>query len=425
MTIAVTTYLYSRICSVSLPLETKRFTITHPKHKPMSDESFFTLAVHAGEDRDSHFGALSVPVYNASVYAFSDAEEGAAIHNEFKDGYYYGRLGNPTTNALEQTVAELEGAESCLAFASGMAAISAAILAHVRAGDHIVAPESMYSTTTNFLRHLAENLKIETTFVDAANPENYRDAVHPNTKLFWLETPSNPLLRITDLEKVSEIAKTQGIVTVVDNTFATPFNQRPIELGVDLVIHSGTKYLGGHSDLTSGLLAGRAETVRHVRTVATKLFGGNIAPQVAWLVMRGIKTLALRMERHNANASALANMLSDNPKVSAVYYPGLSTHQNHDIALKQMSGFGGMVSFDLGTVEAGKSFVNNVRLAALATSLGGVETIVQHAASMTHASIPIEERRRAGISDGLIRMSVGIEDVKDLAADITQAIEAI
>jgi len=425
MTIAVTTYLYSRICSVSLPLETKRFTITHPKHKPMSDESFFTLAVHAGEDRDSHFGALSVPVYNASVYAFSDAEEGAAIHNEFKDGYYYGRLGNPTTNALEQTVAELEGAESCLAFASGMAAISAAILAHVRAGDHIVAPESMYSTTTNFLRHLAENLKIETTFVDAANPENYRDAVHPNTKLFWLETPSNPLLRVTDLEKVSEIAKTQGIVTVVDNTFATPFNQRPIELGVDLVIHSGTKYLGGHSDLTSGLLAGRADIVKHVRTVATKLFGGNIAPQVAWLVMRGIKTLALRMERHNANASALANMLSGNPKVSAVYYPGLSTHQNHDIALKQMSGLGGMVSFDLGTVEAGKSFVNNVRLAALATSLGGVETIVQHAASMTHASIPAEERRRAGISDGLIRMSVGIEDVNDLAVDITQAIDAI
>ena len=308
----------------------------------MSDESFFTLAVHAGEDRESHFGALSVPVYNASVYAFSDAEEGAAIHNEFKEGYYYGRLGNPTTNALEQIVAKLEAAESCLAFASGMAAISAAILAHVRAGDHIVAPESMYSTTTNFLRHLAENLKIETTFVDAASAENYRDAVHPNTKLFWLETPSNPLLRITDLEKVSEIAKTQGIVTVVDNTFATPFNQRPIELGVDLVIHSGTKYLGGHSDLTSGLLAGRGDIVKHVRTVATKLFGGNIAPQVAWLVMRGIKTLALRMERHNANASALANMLSDNPKVSAVYYPGLSTHQNHDIALKQMSGFGAM-----------------------------------------------------------------------------------
>ena len=391
----------------------------------MSDESFYTLAVHAGEDRDSHFGALSVPVYNASVYAFSDAEEGAAIHNEFKDGYYYGRLGNPTTNALEHTVAQLEGAESCLAFASGMAAASAAILANVRAGDHIVAPESMYSTTTNFLRHLAENLKIETTFVDAANAENYRDATQPNTKLFWLESPSNPLLRITDLAKVAEIAKSARIVTVADNTFATPFNQRPIELGVDLVIHSGTKYLGGHSDLSSGLLAGGAEMVKHVRSVATKLFGGNIAPQVAWLVMRGIKTLALRMERHNANASALANTLSAHPKVSAVYYPGLPNHQNHEIAVRQMKGFGGMVSFDLGSVEAGKSFVNNVRLAALATSLGGVETIVQHAASMTHASIPAEERRRAGISDGLIRMSVGIEDIKDLEADIIQAIDAI
>ena len=391
----------------------------------MSDESFYTLAVHAGEDRDSHFGALSVPVYNASVYAFSDAEEGAAIHNEFKDGYYYGRLGNPTTNALEHTVAQLEGAESCLAFASGMAAASAAILANVRAGDHIVAPESMYSTTTNFLRHLAENFKIETTFVDATNDENYRDAMQPNTKLFWLESPSNPLLRITDLAKVAEIAKSAGIVTVADNTFATPFNQRPIELGVDLVIHSGTKYLGGHSDLSSGLLAGGAEMVKHVRSVATKLFGGNIAPQVAWLVMRGIKTLALRMERHNANGSALANTLLAHPKVSAVYYPGLPNHQNHEIAVRQMKGFGGMVSFDLGSVEAGKSFVNNVRLAALATSLGGVETIVQHAASMTHASIPAEERRRAGISDGLIRMSVGIEDIRNLEADIIQAIDAI
>ena len=391
----------------------------------MSDESFYTLAVHAGEDRDSHFGALSVPVYNASVYAFSDAEEGAAIHNEFKDGYYYGRLGNPTTNALEHTVAQLEGAESCLAFASGMAAASAAILANVRAGDHIVAPESMYSTTTNFLRHLAENFKIETTFVDATNDENYRDAMQPNTKLFWLESPSNPLLRITDLAKVTEIARSAGIVTVADNTFATPFNQRPIQLGVDLVIHSGTKYLGGHSDLSSGLLAGAATMVKHVRSVATKLFGGNIAPQVAWLVMRGIKTLALRMERHNVNASALANTLSAHPKVSAVYYPGLPNHQNHEIAVRQMTGFGGMVSFDLGSVEAGKSFVNNVRLAALATSLGGVETIVQHAASMTHASIPAEERRRAGISDGLIRMSVGIEDIKDLEADIIQAIDAI
>lgn len=388
----------------------------------MPNESFNTLAVHAGEDRDAHYGALSVPVYNASVYAFTDAEEGAAIHNEFKHGYYYGRLGNPTSEALEQTIAELEGAEAGLAFASGMAAVSAAILPNVRSGDHIVAPESMYSTTTNLLRHLSENLKIETTFIDAADAENYRDAIQPNTKLLWIETPSNPLLKITDIRKVVEIARSVGALTVADNTFATPFNQRPIELGVDIVIHSGTKYLGGHSDLTAGLLVGRTDQLKHIRSVATKLFGGTISPQVAWLVLRGIKTLALRMERHNSNASALANMLTTHPCVQRVYYPGLTDHANHGIASNQMSGFGGMVSFDLESVEAGKSFVNSVRIATLATSLGGVETIVQHAASMTHASIPAQERQRAGISDGLIRMSVGIEDFKDLEADIRQAL---
>lgn len=391
----------------------------------MSDISFDTLSVHAGEDREANFGALSVPIYNASVYAFTDAEEGAAIHNEFKHGYYYGRLGNPTTDALEKTIAELENAEAGQAFASGMAAVSAAILSNVRSGDHIVAPESMYATTTNLLRHLAENLNIETTFTDAADAENYRDAIQPNTKLFWLESPSNPLVRITDIAKVAEIARSVGILTVVDNTFATPFNQRPVELGADIVIHSGTKYLGGHSDLTAGLLAGRSDMVKHIRKVAIKLIGGTISPQVAWLVMRGVKTLALRMERHNSNAFALANMLAEHPMVKAVYYPGLESHENHDVAKRQMRGFGGMVSFDLGSVEAGKAFVNSVRLCTLATSLGGVETIVQHAASMTHAAIPAKERQKAGITDGLIRMSVGVEGIDDLKTDIQNALEQI
>jgi methionine-gamma-lyase len=390
----------------------------------MNNESFYTLAVHAGEDRLANFGALSVPIYNSSVFAFTDAEEGAAIHNEFKHGFYYGRLGNPTTEALEKTVAELEGAEDGLAFASGMAAISAVIIANVRAGDHIVAPDSMYSTTTNLLRHLSEHLRIETTFIDAGKVENYQDAARSNTRLFWLESPSNPLLRITDIRRVAELGSSAGILTIVDNTFATPFNQRPITLGVDAVVHSGTKYLGGHSDLTAGILVGKSELSKNVRSVATKLFGGTISPQVAWLALRGIKTLALRMERHNTNASALANMLSDHPKVRKVYYPGLSGHENHAVAAAQMGAFGGMVSFDLGSVDAGKSFVNNVKLCALATSLGGVETLVQHAASMTHASIPAEERQLAGITDGLIRMSVGIEDINDLKADITEALNA-
>lgn len=386
----------------------------------------YTKAVHAGDDHSSHYGALSVPIYPASVYAFTDADEGAAIHNEEKDGYYYGRLGNPTQRALETAVAELENTDAALALASGMAAVSAAIFTLVKSGEHIAAPQSMYATTTNFLHHLKERFNIETTFVDATDAENYRAAIQPNTKLFWIETPTNPLVLITDIEAVASIAREHGIATVADNTFATPFNQRPCELGVDAVIHSATKYLGGHSDLTAGLLVGKSEVVEAARHGANKFYGGNIAPQVAWLVIRGIKTLALRMERHNSNAFAIANMLGDHPKVTGVYYPGLESHQNHEIAKRQMpGGYGGMIGLDLGTVEAGKTFSNSVRLCTLATSLGGVETILQHSASMTHAAISREDRLKAGISDGLIRLSVGVEDVSDLIDDLTQALDKI
>ena len=386
----------------------------------------FTKAVHAGDDHAEHYGALSVPIYPASVYAFSDADEGAAIHNEEKEGYYYGRLGNPTQTALENAVTDLENGEASLALASGMAAISAAIFTLVKTGEHIVAPQSMYATTTNFLHHVKERFGIETTFVDATDAENYRAAIRPETKLFWIETPTNPLVLITDIEAVTSIAREHGIATVADNTFATPFNQRPLELGVDAVIHSATKYLGGHSDLTAGVLVGSREVVDAARHGANKFYGGNIAPQVAWLVIRGIKTLALRMERHNANAFAIANMLGDHPKVEAVYYPGLESHPNHEIAKRQMpGGYGGMIGLDLGTVEAGKAFANAVRLCTLATSLGGVETILQHSASMTHAPIPREDRLKAGITDGLIRLSVGVEDVDDLIADLTQALDKI
>lgn len=391
----------------------------------MDNKSFDTLAVHAGEDRTQNHGAMSAPIYSASVFAFTDADEGAAIHNHEKDGYFYGRLGNPTQTALEKTIAELENGEDALAFASGMAAISAAVLTLVKTGDHIVAPESMYSTATNFFHHLRENFGITTTFVDAANGENYREAIRDNTKVFWIETPSNPLVRITDIATVTAIAKSNGIHTIADNTFATPYNQHPLDLGVDVVIHSATKYLGGHSDLTAGLMAGDREIVEKARLSTTKLYGGNIAPQVAWLVMRGIKTLALRMERHNSNAFALANMLASHPKVTAVHYPGLERHQNHDIAKQQMKGFGGMIGLDVGTVEAGKALVNGVKLCTLATSLGGVETILQHSASMTHAAIPREDRIKAGVTDGLIRLSVGIENVDDLSLDIQQSLDKI
>jgi methionine-gamma-lyase len=392
----------------------------------MNKDSMFTKSVHAGDDHAAHYGALSVPIYPASVFAFSDADEGAAIHNEEKEGYYYGRLGNPTQTALENAVTDLENGEASLALASGMAAISAAIFTLVKTGEHIVAPQSMYATTTNFLHHIRDRFGIETTFVDATNAVNYHAAIRPETRLFWTETPTNPLVLITDIEAVTSIARDHGIATVADNTFATPFNQRPLELGVDAVIHSATKYLGGHSDLTAGVLTGKKEIVEAARQGANKFYGGNIAPQVAWLVLRGIKTLALRMERHNSNAFAIANMLGDHPKVKAVYYPGLESHQNHEIARRQMpGGYGGMIGFDLGTGEAGKAFANNVRLCTLATSLGGVETILQHSASMTHATIPSEDRLKAGITDGLIRLSVGVEDVNDLIADITQALDKI
>jgi len=388
----------------------------------MNDDSFFTLSVHAGEDRTANFGALSVPIYPASVFAFADADEGIAIHNYEKDGYFYGRLGNPTVDALERTVAELENGEAGLAFASGMAAVSAAAFTLVGSGDHVVAPESMYSTTTNFLKHIGDAFGVETTFVDAANAEAYAAAIRPNTKMFWIESPSNPLVRITDVAEVAAIGKKAGVATVVDNTFATPFNQRPLELGADLVIHSATKYLGGHSDLTAGVMAGRRDLVEKARHGAAKFYGGNIAPQVAWLVLRGIKTLGLRMERHNANASALANMLLEHPKISTVYYPGLENHQNHEIAKRQMRGFGGMLGADVGTAEAAKSLVNNLKICTFATSLGGVETLVQPVALMTHATLSPEERAAAGVSEGLLRISVGIENLDDICQDIYDAL---
>lgn len=389
----------------------------------MKKTSFFTRAVHAGEDRADHHGAVSVPIYNSTVFAFADADSGADIHNEVTPGYYYGRNGNPTADALEKAIAELEGGEAGLSFASGMAAVSAAILANVRTGDHIVAPESMYSTTTNLLKHLAAEFGIEVSFVDAQDARSYAAALRPNTRIVWIETPSNPLVQVTDIAAVTAIARSAGALTIADNTFATPFNQLPISLGVDIVVHSATKYLGGHSDLTAGVLVGSAEMVAQIRKTASKLFGGNIAPQVAWLVMRGMKTLGLRMERHNTNAFALANVLVKDSRVAAVYYPGLEGHVNHDVARKQMhGGFGGMIGLDLSTLVAGKAFVNKVELCTLATSLGGVETIVQHSASMTHAAIPAEERAKAGISDGLIRLSVGIEQFEDIRDDILQAL---
>jgi methionine-gamma-lyase len=389
------------------------------------DTSVFTQAVHAGDDLSKHYGAVSVPIYNASLYAFEDAEEGRRIHNYEQEGYFYGRLGNPTQEALELAMAQLEHGEAALAFASGMAAISAGALSVVKAGDHIVAPEGIYANAQKLFDYLQESLGISVTYVDATDAANYAAAIRPETKLFHLESPSNPILKITDIAAAVSIAKAGNIRTLIDNTFASPFNQTPLDMGVDLVAHSATKYLGGHSDLTAGMLIGSRELIDIARHKTTVLFGGNIAPQTAWLVLRGIKTLALRMERHNANALKIAEFLSGHPRVSAVHYPGLSSHKNHDVAARQMRGFGGMVSFDVGSVEAGVALLNGLEVCLIATSLGGVETVMQHSASMTNAKTPREVRLRSGITDGMIRLSVGVEAVEDLIADLDQALGKI
>jgi len=389
------------------------------------DISIFTKAVHADIDLSKNHGALSVPIYNASTFGFEDADEGSSVHNYEKEGYFYGRLGNPTQEALEKAVALLESGESALAFSSGMAAISAAVLSIVKSGDHIIALKSMYSTTTGLFEHLSDNFGVDVSYVDATDAENYAKAIRPETKLLWVETPSNPLLNISDVYAIADISKAHGLTTVVDNTFATPFNQKPLDLGADLVVHSATKYFGGHSDLSAGLLVGRFDLVEKARKQMIKFLGGSIAPQVAWLILRGIKTLALRMKQHNGNAYGIANMLQSHPMVSEVFYPGLESHKNHDIAKRQMEGFGGMVSFDLGTFENATRFLNTLELCTIATSLGGVETIIQHSAAMTHATLSKEERTKAGISEGLLRLSVGIESEEDLQADIENALKKI
>lgn len=391
----------------------------------MSDRSIFTKAVHAGEDHSEHYGAVSVPIYNASTFAFPDADQGKRVHNYEEKGYFYSRLGNPTQEALESAICELEYAEDALGFASGMAAITAGILAFVKTGGHIVFPESHYATTGSFAAHIERNFGISSSFIDAQEAKNYERAIRENTKLLYIETPANPTLKVTGLDAVAKIGKKHGIATMADNTFASPFNQNPLKHGIGLVAHSATKYLGGHSDLTAGILAGSKEIIDNIRHSQIKLFGGNISPQTAWLLLRGIKTLALRMERHNENASAIADILFQHPKVKAVYYPGLPSHQGHETAKGQMRGFGGMIAFDIGGIEEGKKLLNNLRLCAIATSLGGVETIMQHSASMTNANQAREERLKAGITDGLIRLSVGIEDKNDIIADLQQALDKI
>jgi cystathionine beta-lyase/cystathionine gamma-synthase len=377
---------------------------------------FETLAIHAGQESDPRNGAVMTPVYFTSTF-----EQDAPAKP--RGGYEYSRTSNPTRTALQDNLAALENGRWGLAFASGLAATNA--LCHrLRPGDHVVATNDLYGGTFRLFKRCFEHFGITFEFVKASDPSVVERALRANTRYLFLESPTNPLLSVCDLAQLAALARRRGVLTVVDNTFATPYLQRPLDLGADLVLHSLTKYVGGHSDVVAGALIGNDEALHKELAFFQNAVGGQLGPMDAFLVLRGVKTLPLRMERHCANALRVAEALAQHPLVEKVHYPGLGTHPQHALAARQMRAFGGMVSFELhGGTPAANAFATATELFTLAESLGGVESLVEVPASMTHASIPAEERRKAGLSDGLVRLSVGIEHVDDLLADVQQAIE--
>lgn len=384
-----------------------------------------TTAIHAGESPDPHTGALVPPLHLATTYHLGSAEDGAAIFSGEKDAYVYTRWANPTVALFERRVAAVEGAEAALATASGMAAIASAILSLVKTGDHIVSARAIYPSTVHLMTQQLGSLGIETTFVDATDPADVRAAIRPDTKLIYLETPGNPLLALCDLAAIGAIARDAGIPTICDNTFATPINQRPLDLGIDVVVHSATKYFCGHGDAVGGLIVGTAAFVESCRTEALRYYGGIMAPMTAYLMLRGTQTLPLRVDRHNTNALGLARWLEEQPAVAWVRYPGLSSHPQHALARRQMpGGFGGMVCFELtGGLDAGRRLLNAVRICSLAVSLGDTRTLITHAASTTHSVVSREARLAQGVTDGLVRLSVGLEDIEDLSADLLAGLD--
>lgn len=384
-----------------------------------------TTIIHAGQAPDSATGALATPIHQTSTFVFENAEQGAARFALEEEGYIYTRLGNPTQHALEEKMAALENAEAALAVASGMTAIAAAFWTLCGNGDHIVASDTLYGCTHALLSHSMPKFGINVTFVNASNLESIRKAIRPNTKVVYIETPANPTLTILDIAATANLAHEYNIKLMIDNTFMSPYCQRPLILGADIVVHSATKYINGHGDVIAGIVLGKKEFINEVRFVGVKdVTGGCISPFNAWLTLRGLKTLGVRMERHCKNALQVALFLEKHPNVERVYYPGLMRHPGHQLAKTQMSGFGGMLSFEIkGGIETGRKVMNSVKLCLLAVSLGDTETLIQHPASMTHSPIPREERLKAGISDGLIRLSVGLEDPNDIIADLDQAIK--
>jgi len=382
-----------------------------------SELRFETRAVHAGQSSDPQNGAIMTPVYFTSTF-----EQDAPAQP--RGGYEYSRSGNPTRTALEGNLASLESAAWGLCFASGLAATNA-LCDRLEPGDHVVAANDLYGGTYRIFTKVFQRYGIRFSFVNAADPKAIEAAFEKDTKLLYVESPTNPLLSICDIERCARIAHERRALLVVDNTFATPYLQRPLELGADLVLHSLTKYLGGHSDAVGGVLCGNDATLRDELAFLQNAVGGQLGPMDSFLFLRGTKTLALRMDRHCDNAEKVVEYLGAHPAVERVHYPGLSSHPNHDVAARQMQRFGGMVSFELeGGVEAANAFASSTRVFTLAESLGGVESLVEVPASMTHASIPAAERRKAGLSDGLVRLSCGIEHVDDLVADVEQALAA-
>ena len=386
-----------------------------------------TTAIHAGTLKNL-YGTLAMPIYQTSTFIFDSAEQGGRRFALEEAGYIYTRLGNPTTTVLENKIAALEEGEAAVATSSGMGAISSTLWTVLKAGDHVVTDKTLYGCTFALMCHGLTRFGIDVTFVDTSNLDEVKNAMKENTRVVYLETPANPNLKIVDLEALSKLAHTNpNTLVIVDNTFATPYMQKPLKLGADIIVHSVTKYINGHGDVIAGLVITNKELADQIRFVGLKdMTGAVLGPQDAYYIIRGMKTFEIRMERHCKNAKKVVEFLNKHPKIERVYYPGLETHPGHEIAKKQMKDFGAMISFELkGGFEAGKTLLNNLKLCSLAVSLGDTETLIQHPASMTHSPYTKEEREAAGITDGLVRLSVGLENVEDIIADLEQGLEKI
>lgn len=382
-----------------------------------------TLCIHAGKEKNQH-GTLATPLYQSSTFVFDNAEQGAARFAGEAEGYIYTRLGNPTTRELELKIAALEGMADAAATATGMGAVAASTMAFLQQGDHLIASKAIYGCSFALFNHMFARYGIEVSFVDMTDHAAVEKALKPNTKMLFAETPINPNMVVLDLAFLGDFCRRNKLISVIDNTFMTPLLQKPADYGVDIVIHSATKYLNGHGDVVAGLIVSDAETIKTIKLTTLKDMGATISPHDAWLIIRGLKTLAVRLERHCTNAQKVAEFLEAHPAVREVYYPGLPSHPGYKFIGTQMKAAGGVLAFELNaSLDDSRYFINQVQLLSLAVSLGDAESLIQHPASMTHSPYTAEERAMAGISDGLIRVSVGLEHVDDIIADLAQALE--